>query len=47
VGTDISLGQWLGLTPPQIVQDTLNLTNTTVSAFKKDKQYIVQGDVAA
>ncbi|TVY14610.1 Oxalate decarboxylase OxdC [Lachnellula arida] len=43
--SDISLGQWLGLTPPQIVQDTLNLTNTTVSAFKKEKQYIVSGDV--
>ncbi|TVY60884.1 Oxalate decarboxylase OxdC [Lachnellula suecica] len=42
---DISLGQWLGLTPPQIVMDTLNLTNTTVSAFKKEKQYIVTGDV--
>jgi len=45
--SDISLGQWLGLTPPQIVQDTLNLTNTTTSAFKKEKQYIVQGDVVA
>lgn len=40
---DISIGQWLALTPPQIVKDTLNLTNETVSAFKKDKQYIVQG----
>ncbi|TVY40836.1 Oxalate decarboxylase [Lachnellula subtilissima] len=44
--SDMSLGQWLGSTPPQIVQDTLNLTNTTVSAFKKEKQYIVSGDVA-
>lgn len=45
--SDISVGQWLGLTPPQIVMDTLNLTNATVSQFKKDKQYIVQGDVVA
>ena len=28
---DISLGQWVGLTPPQIVMDTLNLKNETVS----------------
>lgn len=45
--SDISLGQWVGLTPHQIVQDTLNLTNATVSQFKKEKQYIVQGDVVA
>lgn len=42
---DISVGQWVGLTPPQIVADTLNLTNSTVSSFKKEKQYIVQGAV--
>jgi hypothetical protein len=42
---DISVGQWVGLTPPQIVADTLNLTNATVAAFKKEKQYIVQGAV--
>lgn len=42
---DISVGQWVGLTPPQIVADTLNLTNETVAAFKKEKQYIVQGAV--
>ena len=41
--SDISVGQWVGLTPPQIVMDTLNLTNSTVSQFKKEKQYVVQG----
>jgi len=42
--SDISVGQWLGLTPSQIVADTLNLTDDTISkAFKKEKQYIVQG----
>ncbi|EKD21316.1 oxalate decarboxylase [Drepanopeziza brunnea f. sp. 'multigermtubi' MB_m1] len=41
--SDISVGQWVGLTPPQIIMDTLNLTNSTVSKFKKEKQYIVQG----
>lgn len=39
---DISVGQWLGLTPSQIVMDTLNLTAETVAtAFKKEEQYIV------
>ncbi|KAN0095469.1 Bicupin, oxalate decarboxylase/oxidase [Hyaloscypha variabilis] len=45
--SDVSVGQWLGLTPPQIVMDTLNLTNSTVSQFKKEKQYIVPGAVVA
>jgi len=40
---DISLGQWLGLTPPQIVKDTLNLSDATVAKLKKEKQYIVAG----
>ncbi|KAG4433414.1 hypothetical protein IFR05_011100 [Cadophora sp. M221] len=41
--SDISVGQWVGLTSPQIIMDTLNLTNSTVSQFKKEKQYVVQG----
>lgn len=45
--SDISVGQWLGLTPPQITMDTLNLTNTTVSSFKKEEQFIVPGTVVA
>jgi len=43
--SDISLGQWVGLTPHQIVQDTLNITDATVDSFKKEKQYIVQGAI--
>lgn len=43
--SDISVGQWVGLTPPQIVIDTLNITNETVQAFSPTKQYIVQGDI--
>lgn len=45
--SDIAVGQWLGLTPSQIVKDTLNLSNETVAAFKKEKQYIVQGSTTA
>lgn len=44
---DISVGQWVGLVPPQIVMDTLNLTSETVGQFKKEKQYVVLGDVVA
>lgn len=44
---DMALGQWLGLTPPQIVEDTLHLSKETLSRFKKEKQYIVQGDSMA
>jgi len=41
---DISLGQWLALTPPQVVKDTLNLTDETIASFKKEKQYVVAGN---
>ncbi|PBP19895.1 oxalate decarboxylase [Diplocarpon rosae] len=40
---DISVGQWVGLLPPQITMDTLKLSNETVAQFKKEKQLIVQG----
>lgn len=39
--TDISLGQWLGSTPRQIVADTLNLDDETLDKLKSEKQYIV------
>lgn len=38
---DISLGQWLALTPPAVVKDTLKLSDETIASFKKEKQYIV------
>ncbi|KAI9849810.1 MAG: hypothetical protein M1837_000022 [Sclerophora amabilis] len=41
--TDISVGQWLGLTPPQIVKDTLRLPDSVIANLSKEKQYIVQG----
>ncbi|KAK2630072.1 hypothetical protein QTJ16_000892 [Diplocarpon rosae] len=41
--SDISVGQWVGLLPPQITMDTLKLSNETVAQFKKEKQLIVQG----
>lgn len=39
--TDISLGQWLGSTPRQIVADTLNLDDEALDTLKSEKQYIV------
>ena len=42
---DIALGQWLALTPPQVVKDTLRLSDETIASFKKEKQYVVAGKV--
>jgi hypothetical protein len=39
----MSLGQWLGETPKQIVQDTLNLSDKSLAQLKKEKMYVVQG----
>ncbi|KAL1879617.1 hypothetical protein Plec18167_004079 [Paecilomyces lecythidis] len=41
--SDISLGQWIGNVPKQIVSDTLKLSNETLNSLKKEKQYVVSG----
>lgn len=41
--TDISVSQWLGLTPKQVVKDHLNLTDSALDNLPKYKPYIVQG----
>ncbi|OJJ31397.1 hypothetical protein ASPWEDRAFT_141622 [Aspergillus wentii DTO 134E9] len=41
--TDVALGQWIASNPRQIVQDTLNLSNKTISSLKTEKQYVVAG----
>lgn len=38
---DISLTQWLALTPPGIVAKTLNIPIETVKSLKKEKQLIL------
>jgi hypothetical protein len=40
---DVSLGQWLGTTPKQIVKDTLNLSDATVNKFSTEKKLIISG----
>lgn len=42
--TDISVGQWLGLTPPQIVEDTLHLPKHLIDKLPKTKLYVVPGN---
>lgn len=37
----MSLAQWVGLTSKQIVQDTLNLSNETLSQFTTEKKIVV------
>lgn len=41
--TDVSLGQWIGSTPKQIVSDTLSLPESALSKLKTEKQYVVAG----
>ena len=37
---DVSLNQWMALTPPELVQAHLNLDNETIAALRKDKPII-------
>ena len=39
---DISLTQWLALTPPDIVASTLKISRKVVDKLKKEKQLIVK-----
>ncbi len=39
---DVSLNQWMALTPPELVQAHLNLDLQTMAALRKDKPIIVQ-----
>ena len=41
---DISVNQWLGLTPPQIVEDHLKLPESVIANLPKTKPYIVPGN---
>ena len=42
--SDISVGQWLGLTAPQIVKGHLNVDDAFVGKLLKTKQIIMPGD---
>ncbi|KAJ4405904.1 hypothetical protein N0V82_010235 [Gnomoniopsis sp. IMI 355080] len=42
--SDISAAQWLGLTPGQVVRDTLNLPQSFIDTLPKTKRYIVPGN---
>jgi oxalate decarboxylase family bicupin protein len=42
--SDISVAQWLGLTPRQVIKDTLDLPDSVIDALPKYEQFIVQGD---
>jgi oxalate decarboxylase len=39
---DVSLNQWMALTPPELVQAHLNLDRNTMNALRKDKPIIVK-----
>ena len=40
---DISLNQWMALTPPELVQAHLNLDDATIAGLSKTKPIIVRG----
>ena len=40
---DISLNQWMALTPPELVKAHLNLDDATIAELSKTKPMIVQG----
>jgi oxalate decarboxylase len=39
---DVSLNQWMALTPPELVQAHLNLDQQTMAALRKDKAIVVK-----
>jgi oxalate decarboxylase len=39
---DLSLNQWMGLTPPELVQANLDLDQQTMAALRKDKPILVR-----
>ena len=39
---DVSLNQWMALTPPELVQAHLNLDQQTMAALRKDKPIVVR-----
>jgi oxalate decarboxylase len=38
---DVSLNQWMALTPPELVQEHLNLNSKVMGALRKEKRPIV------
>lgn len=42
--TDISVAQWLALTPKQVVKDTLKLPDETLDNLPKQKTYLKPGN---
>lgn len=44
VYNDISVAQWLGLTPKQVVKDHLGFSDDTLNRLPKVKPFILPGD---
>jgi oxalate decarboxylase family bicupin protein len=42
--TDLSVAQWLALTPRQVVKDTLGLPDSTLEGLPKEKTYLKPGN---
>ena len=44
VYNDISVAQWLGLTPKQVVKDHLGFSDDTINRLPQIKPFILPGD---
>jgi len=44
---DVSLAQWMALTPPALVQAHLNLDDATMATLRREKQVVVSGETPA
>ncbi|RAR01811.1 Bicupin, oxalate decarboxylase/oxidase [Stemphylium lycopersici] len=42
--SDISVNQWLGITPKQIVKDHLNVDDKFFDGLSKEKEFVIQGN---
>ena len=40
---DVSLNQWMALTPPELVRAHLNFDSSTMAALRKDKPIVAAG----
>jgi oxalate decarboxylase len=43
---DVSLSQWMALTPPALVQAHLNIDEDTVAAISKHKTFVVKHEAS-
>jgi oxalate decarboxylase len=41
---DVSLNQWMALTPPELIKQHLNLSDKVINSLRKEKWPLVKND---